>query len=57
MIKIIKRIVFSLGFMYAFNLIFQPLAINIPINLYSLALFYFLGIPSVFYFVIIKLLI
>lgn len=57
MIKIIKKFVFALGFMYAFNLIFQPLNISIPINLYSLSLFYFLGIPSVFYFIIIKLLI
>lgn len=57
MIKIIKRVVFALGFMYAFNLIFQPLNVNIPINMISLSMFYFLGVPSIFYFVIIKLLI
>lgn len=55
MLKIIKKIVFALGFLYTLNIVLQPLNIIVPINIFSLAMFYLLGIPSVFYFILIKL--
>lgn len=57
LIKIIKKIIFALSFMFTFNLIFQPLNVNIPINIYSVALYCTLGIPSFFYLIILKLII
>ncbi len=54
MLKRLKKVVFAFGFLYTLNIVLQPLNISIPINLYSLSLFYFLGIPSVFYFILIK---
>lgn len=54
-LKILKKIVFSLGFMYTFNIIFSPLNIYIPINICTILLFCFLGVPSIFYVVILKL--
>ena len=54
MIKIIKRIVFALGFLYTLNIILQPINIMIPINIYSLTMFYFLGIPSILYFILVR---
>ena len=55
MLKRLKKVVFALGFLYTLNIILQPIDIVIPINIYSLAMFYFLGIPSVFYFIFIRL--
>lgn len=55
MLKIIKKIVFALGFLYTLNIVLQPLNIMVPINIYSLTMFYFLGTPSVFYFILIRL--
>jgi len=54
LIKIIKRIVFALGFLYTLNIILQPINIMIPINIYSITMFYFLGVPSVLYFIFIR---
>lgn len=55
MLKRFKRIVFALGFLYTLNVVLQPIDIVIPINIYSLSMFYFLGIPAVFYFIFIRL--
>ncbi len=54
MLKRLKKIVFALGFLYTLNICLQPIDINVPINLYSLTMFYFLGIPSVFYFIFVR---
>ena len=55
MLKIIKKIVFALGFLYTLNIILQPINITIPINIYSITMFYFLGIPSIIYFILVRM--
>ncbi len=46
LLKIIKNIVLAFCFIYAFDLIFAGLDIFIPINLITIAIVTFLGIPG-----------
>ena len=45
-IYFIKRITFSIGVIYGFNIIMQEIGIFIPINIISITIMFFLGIPG-----------
>lgn len=53
---ILKKIVFSFAFLYAYNVIAYPLGIIIPLNFITIGTLTILGIPSFFAFVLMKLL-
>ena len=44
--KVIKRIVISSLFLYAYNVIMQPLNMIIPINIFTVLALTVLGIPA-----------
>ena len=46
MFKIIKRIIISSFFLYAYNLIVQPIGLAIPINVFTVSAMTILGIPA-----------
>lgn len=52
MYKIIKKIVMSFFFLFVLNTILEPIKINVPINIISITLYYFFGIPSVLLMII-----
>ena len=54
-VECIKRIVFGLFSIYAFNTLFSNLNIIIPFNLYSIFISSFLGIFGLLGLIIIKL--
>lgn len=54
--KIIKKIVFSFGLIYAYNMVMSQFNIPIPFNISTISVTTFLGIPGfvglvVFYFI------
>jgi len=51
--KIFKKIVISSFLLYGFNLLVQPLKINIPINVVTVSAISFLGIPALISLVLI----
>lgn len=52
MYKIIKKIVMSFFFLFVLNTILEPIKISVPINIISITLYYFFGIPSVLLMII-----
>lgn len=52
----VKNIVFSIFFIYAFNLISAPINIIIPINIITVLLVCFFGVPAILALVLIKIL-
>jgi len=55
--NVIKRISISFFALYGFNLIAAPINLIIPINLVTIATLTILGVPSIFIFIIIYVLI
>ena len=47
-LKIVRRLVFSLALLYGFNIIMSALDLFIPINLYSIGSITLLGFPGMF---------
>lgn len=56
-IKIIKKICIGMITIYSFNVLFGLLNIIIPINLFTIAVSTFLGIPGNFALVLLKIVI
>lgn len=56
-LNIIKRIIVSAFLLYGFNLIVAPLNIMIPINIITVLVISILGLPALFSFMIILVLI
>lgn len=54
-INIIKKVIFSICLLYSYNLIAAPLAIIVPINIITVALITFLGVPALLAFIFIAL--
>lgn len=46
MFKIIKRIIISSFFLYAYNLLVQPIGLIIPINIFTVGAMTILGVPA-----------
>ena len=44
--KILKKIVFSFGILYAYNILMQSYNLPIPINIYTILIVSILGIPG-----------
>lgn len=57
LVKIIKKIFFSILLIYGFNIIAQPININIPINIYTIVIITLLGVPSFLALIIIYLIV
>jgi len=57
MLKIVKKIIVSIFLLSSFNLIANPINLNIPINLYTVLSMSILGLPALLSFVIILLVI
>lgn len=55
--KFMRKIIFSFFFLYSYNLIASPLNLIIPINIITLLSISILGLPALFSFIIILLLI
>lgn len=53
--KIIKRLIFSFFLLYGYNNILMPINMEIPINIYTVLLITFFGIPILVMFVLIKI--
>ena len=45
-IKILKRIIISSFLLYGYNIIVQPIGLNIPINIFTVGLLTILGVPA-----------
>lgn len=45
-IKILKRIIISSFLLYAYNIITQPIGLNIPINVFTVGGIALLGLPA-----------
>lgn len=56
-LKIVKKIIVSIFLLSSFNLIANPINLNIPINLYTILSLSILGLPALLSFVIILLVI
>lgn len=54
-VNLIKKIIFSAFFLYAYNLIAAPLNLIIPINVITVSALTILGVPALFGFIIILL--
>ncbi len=44
--KIIKRIIISSFFLYAYNLLVQPIGLIIPMNIFTIGAMAILGVPA-----------
>lgn len=55
--KIIKRIIISCFFLYAYNLLVQPIGLIIPINIFTVGALSILGIPALLALIFIMVLI
>ena len=55
--KIIKRIIVSSFFLYAYNLFVQPIGLTIPINVFTVGALTLLGVPALFALIFIMVLI
>jgi len=51
--KIIKKIILSIFLLYGYNLIGQSIGMIIPINIYTVLLITFFGIPALLAFIFI----
>lgn len=56
-LNIIKRIIFSFFLLYAYNLIVQPLNLNIPINFITVGSMTIFGVPALLSLIIISVII
>lgn len=55
--KIIKKVVFSSFLLYGYNILVEPLGIIVPINFVTVSSISILGIPALFSFILIKVII
>ena len=55
--KIVKRIVISSFFLYAYNLLVQPIGLIIPINIFTVGALTVLGVPALLALIFIMVLI
>lgn len=53
---LIKKVLFSILFLYSYNLIVASVGVIIPINFITVGVFSILGVPSLFGFVLISIL-
>lgn len=53
--KIIRKIIFTVLLLYGYNLIMAPLDMMIPINIITVGLITFLGIPALLALIVILL--
>ncbi len=56
-IKVIKKIIFSSFLLYGYNLLIEPLGLIIPINVITVGTISLLGIPALFSFILIHVII
>lgn len=52
-LKVLKKIIISSFLVYGYNLLVQPLNITLPINIVTVLLVSFLGIPALFSLILI----
>lgn len=57
LIKLFKKIIFSVFLVYGLNLLTSPMGIIIPINVYTISIITILGIPSLVFLIVILILI
>lgn len=55
--KIIKRIIISSFFLYAYNLLVQPIGLIIPINIFTVGALTILGVPALLALIFIMVLV
>lgn len=53
--KVLKRLIFSFFLLYGYNNIMMSINMDIPINIYTLALITVFGVPYLVIFVLIKI--
>lgn len=56
-IKFLKKVVFSCFFLYSYNVLAVPLNIIIPINIINILILTVLGLPSLFFLILIHVLV
>ena len=54
---LVKRMIFSFFLLYAYNVIVEPLNLNIPINIITLSLLTIFGVPALVSLIIISVVI
>lgn len=52
-IKLLKKVVFSSFLLYGYNLLIEPIGIIIPINIITVGMLSLLGLPALFAFILI----
>lgn len=57
LINVVKKIVFSSFLLYGYNLLVEPLGIMVPINFITVGCISLFGIPALFSFILINVLI
>jgi hypothetical protein len=55
--KIVKSIIFAAFFLYGYNIIAAPLNLIVPINILTVCLVAFLGLPAIFGIVILSIIV
>lgn len=56
-IQIVKKIVFSSFLLYGYNILVEPLGLIIPINVITVGILSIFGIPALFSFILIYVMI
>lgn len=56
-IQIVKKIVFSSFLLYGYNILVEPLGLIIPINIITVGVLSLFGIPALFSFILIYVMI
>lgn len=56
-IKALKKIVFSSFLLYGYNILIEPLGLIIPINIITVGIISIFGIPALFSFILIYVMI
>lgn len=51
-----KRVVFYMFLLYSFNVVVNPIGVNIPINLFTVSCLSILGVPALFGLIVILVL-
>ena len=54
--KFFKRVLFYIFLLYSFNLVVAPIGLNIPINYFTVLSLSILGVPALFGFILILVL-
>lgn len=57
LLNLLKRIIISAFILYGYNLIVTPINLTIPINLITLSLITFFGLPALFALIVILIVI